>query len=123
MPDDGDCMFTAVGGALGGLVPLGASSGVVAEWTPAALRRLVVDTIRADPVKYNANFLGLTPDKYCNNLLGGMWGGAIELSILSELFSLEIYSVDVKTGKAYQFGEQRNYEQFAVVIYSGIHVS
>ena len=23
MPDDGDCMFTAVGGALGGLVPLG----------------------------------------------------------------------------------------------------
>ncbi|KAI0394469.1 hypothetical protein F5Y17DRAFT_427970 [Xylariaceae sp. FL0594] len=130
MPDDGDCMFTAVGGALGGMAPVngasfssgsGGHSGSVAEWTPAALRSLVANTILADPVKYNANFLGMSPDRYCNNLLGGMWGGAIELSILSELFSLEIYSVDVQTGKVYQFGEQRDYGQFAVVIYSGIH--
>ncbi|KAI1809765.1 hypothetical protein GGS20DRAFT_259139 [Poronia punctata] len=119
MPDDGDCMFTAVGGALGGIAPLGASA--TPEWTPAALRRLVVDTIRRNPIKYDANFLGSTPNLYCARLLDGMWGGAIELSILSELFALEIYSIDVKTGKAYQFGEQKNYEQFVVVIYSGVH--
>ncbi|KAI0458990.1 hypothetical protein F5B21DRAFT_458540 [Xylaria acuta] len=120
MPDDGDCMFTAVGGALGGLTALGAPSGTE-RWTPAALRRIVVDAIRTDPVRFDANFLGAQPDRYCDRLLGGMWGGGIELSILSEIFQVEICSVDVKTGKAYHFGEQEDYDEFCVVIYSGVH--
>ncbi|KAI0803426.1 hypothetical protein GGR55DRAFT_662549 [Xylaria sp. FL0064] len=120
MPDDGDCMFTAVGGALGGLVPLGASPRADG-YTPAALRRLVVDAIHENPVKYDANFLGARPDTYCDRLSSGMWGGGIELSILSEIFRVEICSVDVKTGKAYHFGEQQGYEEFCVVIYSGVH--
>ncbi|KAI0424895.1 hypothetical protein F5Y09DRAFT_124248 [Xylaria sp. FL1042] len=120
MPDDGDCMFTAVGGALGGLVPLGASSRTD-EHTPAALRRLVVGAIRENPVRFDANFLGARPDTYCDRLFSGMWGGGIELSILSEIFRVEICSVDVKTGKAYHFGEQQGFEEFCVVIYSGVH--
>ncbi|RYC62726.1 hypothetical protein CHU98_g3470 [Xylaria longipes] len=120
MPDDGDCMFTAVGGALGGLTALGAPSGTH-QWTPAALRQIVVDVIRSDPVKYDANFLGAQPDRYCDRLLSGMWGGGIELSILSEIFRIEICSIDVKTGKVYPFGEQQDYEEFCVVIYSGVH--
>ncbi|GAP93403.1 putative OTU-like cysteine protease [Rosellinia necatrix] len=120
MPDDGDCMFTAVGGALGGLVPLGASSGAN-EYTPAALRGIVIDAIRDDPLRFDANFLGATPDRYCTRLREGMWGGGIELSILSEVFRVEICSVDVKTSKAYHFGEQEDYDEFCVVIYSGVH--
>ncbi|KAI0542465.1 hypothetical protein GGR58DRAFT_452413 [Xylaria digitata] len=120
MPDDGDCMFTAVGGALGGLVPLGASSSTN-EYTPAALRRLVVNTIRENPFRFDVNFLGARPETYCSRLLNGMWGGGIELSILSEIFRVEICSVDVKTGKAYHFGEQQGYKEFCVVIYSGVH--
>ncbi|RWA07099.1 hypothetical protein EKO27_g7999 [Xylaria grammica] len=120
MPDDGDCMFTAVGGALGGLVPLGASSGTN-DYTPAVLRRIVVSAIRENPFKYDANFLGARPETYCSRLLNGMWGGGIELSILAEIFRVEICSVDVKTGKAYHFGEQQDYEEFCVVIYSGVH--
>ncbi|KAJ8124451.1 hypothetical protein O1611_g9188 [Lasiodiplodia mahajangana] len=50
-----------------------------------------------------------------------MWGGGIELSILSEIFRVEICSVDVQTGKAYHFGEQQDYDEFCVVIYSGVH--
>lgn len=83
----------------------------------------MVDAIRNDPVRFDANFLGAQPDRYCDRLLGGMWGGGIELSILSEIFRVEICSVDVKTGKAYHFGEQQDYEEFCVVIYSGVHVS
>ncbi|KAI0551902.1 hypothetical protein F4679DRAFT_112488 [Xylaria curta] len=120
MPDDGDCMFTAVGGALGGLVAIGASSGTQ-QWTPAALRRIVVDAIRREPVRFDANFLGAKPDRYCDRLLSGMWGGGIELSIMSEIFGIEICSVDVQTGKAYHFGEGQDYEEFCVVIYSGVH--
>ncbi|KAI0857557.1 hypothetical protein F4860DRAFT_489200 [Xylaria cubensis] len=120
MPDDGDCMFTAVGGALGGLVAIGASSDTQ-QWTPAALRRIVVDAIRREPARFDANFLGAQPDRYCDRLLSGMWGGGIELSIMSEIFGIEICSVDVQTGKAYHFGEGQDYEEFCVVIYSGVH--
>ncbi|KAI3328611.1 hypothetical protein F4824DRAFT_403565 [Ustulina deusta] len=120
MPDDGDCMFTAVGGALGGLVPLNASSRGN-EYNPAVLRRIVVDAIRENPFRFDANFLGARPETYCDRLFSGMWGGGIELSILSEIFRVEICSVDVKTGKAYHFGEQQGYEEFCVVIYSGVH--
>ncbi|KAK5625513.1 hypothetical protein RRF57_001229 [Xylaria bambusicola] len=119
MPDDGDCMFTAVGGALGGLVPVGIAHR--AEYTPAILRRIVVDTILENPLRFDDNFLGARPETYCNRLLNGMWGGGIELSILSEIFRVEICSVDVKTSKAYHFGEQEDYAEFCVVVYSGVH--
>ncbi|KAI1175331.1 hypothetical protein F4777DRAFT_337876 [Nemania sp. FL0916] len=119
MPDDGDCMFTAVGGALGGLIPAGSSAPN--EYTPAALRRIVVEIIRNDPTKFDANFLGIPPDRYCSRLLDGMWGGGIELSILSDIFRVEICSVDVQTSKTYHFGEQQDYDEFCVVIYSGVH--
>ncbi|KAI0206025.1 hypothetical protein F4808DRAFT_189205 [Astrocystis sublimbata] len=120
MPDDGDCMFTAVGGALGGLTAVGASSGTE-QWTPAALRRIVVDAIRREPIRFDANFLGAEPNRYCDRISSGMWGGGIELSILSEIFGVEICSVDVKTGKTYHFGEGQEYEEFCVVMYSGVH--
>ncbi|KAI0969083.1 hypothetical protein F4678DRAFT_440895 [Xylaria arbuscula] len=120
MPDDGDCMFSAVCGALGGLVPPGASPGA-GQYTPTALRGIVVKTICENPVRFDANFLGASPQAYCYRLASGMWGGGIELSILSEYFRVEICSVDVKTGKAYHFGEEQNYEEFCVVIYSGVH--
>ncbi|KAI2634543.1 hypothetical protein GGS21DRAFT_107789 [Xylaria nigripes] len=119
MADDGDCMFTAVGGALGGLVPAGASFAT--NYTPGVLRRMVVEAIRNDPIKFGPNFLGAHPNKYCERMLGGMWGGGIELSILSDIFRIEIYSIDVKSGKVYQFGEQQGYKEFCVLIYSGVH--
>ncbi|KAI1826576.1 hypothetical protein F4861DRAFT_66237 [Xylaria intraflava] len=119
MPDDGDCMFTAVAGALGGLAPAG---GVpAANYTPGVLRHIVVSTILGNPIAFNADFLGANPNRYCERIRDGMWGGGIELSILSEAFRIEIHSIDVKTGKSYQFGEQRGYEEFCVLIYSGVH--
>ncbi|KAJ3560330.1 hypothetical protein NPX13_g9340 [Xylaria arbuscula] len=101
MPDDGDYPMSV--------------------YTPATLRRMAVDVIRENPFRFDENFLGARPEKYCDRLLSGMWGGGIELSILSEIFRIEICSVDVKTGTAYHFGEQQGYEEFCVVVYSGVH--
>ncbi|KAI0150658.1 hypothetical protein GGR57DRAFT_472287 [Xylariaceae sp. FL1272] len=118
MPDDGDCMFTAVSGALQGLLHPGGS----ADYTPATLRRIVTDHIRAHPVDFNAITLEKNPDAYCENMLRpGVWGGAIELGILAEVFRLEICTIDIANGNQYTFGEQKNYDQFCIIAYSGIH--
>ena len=67
---------------------------------------MVDDFIRDNPSTSDETFPGPRPERYCDRLLNGMWGGGIELSILSEIFKVEICSVDVKTGTAYRFGEQ-----------------
>ncbi|KAI1262021.1 hypothetical protein F5Y18DRAFT_439904 [Xylariaceae sp. FL1019] len=118
MPDDGDCLFTAVSGALHGLLHPGGS----AAYTPATLRRIATDHIRANPVDFNATTLEKSPEAYCQNMLRpGVWGGAIELGILAEVFRLEICTIDIANGHQYTFGEQKNYEQFCIIAYSGIH--
>ncbi|KAI1412674.1 OTU-domain-containing protein [Hypoxylon sp. FL1857] len=117
MPDDNSCLFTAVGGALRGLRP-----GADENFQAPALRRLVVDHILANPEKYNAAVLEKSPETYCANMLKpDVWGGNIELSILSEVFAIEICVVDVKTGNVYNIGEGNNYEMRCVVVYSSVH--
>ncbi|KAI1454645.1 OTU-domain-containing protein [Annulohypoxylon moriforme] len=117
MPDDNSCLFTAVGGALRGI-----RSGSDEFFNAEALRRIVVDHIRANPEKYNAVILGKNPEAYCRNMLRpDVWGGDIELSIISEVFQLEISVVDVKTGIVYRIGQGNNYEMRCVLVYSNIH--
>ncbi|KAI0106315.1 OTU-domain-containing protein [Hypoxylon sp. NC0597] len=117
MPDDNSCLFTAVGGALRGL-----RSGADENFDAPSLRRLVVDHIRANTDKYNAVILGQSPEAYCNNMLmPDVWGGEIELSIISEVFKIEICVADVKTGTVYSVGEGNCYEMRCVIVYSSIH--
>ncbi|KAI1207758.1 OTU-domain-containing protein [Annulohypoxylon truncatum] len=117
MPDDNSCLFTAVGGALRGY-----GSDPDKFFDAVALRRIVVDHIRANPEKYNAVILGKSPEAYCNNMLRpDVWGGDIELSIMSEVFQLEISVVDVKTGNVYRIGQGNDYEMRCVIVYSNIH--
>ncbi|KAI1803557.1 OTU-domain-containing protein [Daldinia bambusicola] len=117
MPDDNSCLFTAVGGALRGL-----RSDPSEIFTPDALRRLVVDHIRAHPEKYSAVILGKSPDAYCAGMLRpDTWGGEIELAIVSEIFHLEIDVIDVKTGTVYRVGEGNGYPLRCVLVYSNVH--
>ncbi|KAI1136325.1 OTU-domain-containing protein [Hypoxylon sp. FL0543] len=117
MPDDNSCLFTAVGGALRGL-----RSGADENLDAPSLRRMVVNHIRNHPEKYNAVILGKSPDAYCRNMLDpDVWGGEIELAILSEVFAIEICVADVKTGTVYFIGAGNGYEMRCVLIYSNIH--
>ncbi|KAI0382608.1 OTU-domain-containing protein [Hypomontagnella monticulosa] len=118
MPDDNSCLFTAVGGALRGL-----RSGADEYYSADSLRRIVVDHIQANPERYTKVVLDNKPPQvYCRNMLQpDTWGGAIELDIISEVFEIEISSVDVKTGRVYTHGEGNGYEMRCVLVYSNIH--
>jgi hypothetical protein len=80
-------MFTAFGGALSLDDP---SSG---------LRQQVADYILEHPEKYNHVVLGDDPQRYITRIKqSDTWGGYIELAILSDVYDIEICSIDVKVG-------------------------
>ncbi|KAL2268095.1 hypothetical protein VTJ83DRAFT_2941 [Remersonia thermophila] len=108
MPDDNSCMFTAFGGAIG------------LENPSRKLRDQVADYILSHPDQYNAAILGEPPLRYTNRMRQmDTWGGAIELSILSDIYNLEISSIDVKTLRIDRFGENKTNR--VIIVYSGIH--
>ncbi|KAJ3341594.1 ubiquitin-specific protease otu1 [Gonapodya sp. JEL0774] len=108
--DDNSCLFRSVA-----YVTQNDASG------HAKLRKVVADAILRQPDTYSSAVLGRDPSDYCRWIQEpNSWGGAVELSILSEHFRVEIASVDVATGRADRFGEGR-WSQRVVVIYSGIH--
>lgn len=108
MPDDNSCMFTAFG-------------GVLQRADPApALRREVAAYILAHPTKYTTVVLEMEPARYAATIQDPQrWGGAIELSILSDIYDLEICSVDVKTQRVDRYGEGK--PSRCLLLYSGIH--
>ncbi|TDZ19709.1 Ubiquitin thioesterase OTU1 [Colletotrichum sidae] len=109
MPDDNSCLFTAFGGALPGK-----------QMEAKELRRMIADYIRKHPEDYSEAVLGMPVDKYCRTMQDpDRWGGAIELSIFSDLFDLEILAFDVKSQTPLKFGE--NKAARCILVYSGIH--
>ncbi|KAH6668674.1 OTU-like cysteine protease [Plectosphaerella plurivora] len=108
MPDDNSCLFTAFGGAL------------PEQPTAPKLRQLVAEYILEHPDTYSEAVLGDSPHSYARNIQGkDRWGGAIELSIFSDIYDVQIVAIDVKEQKAYNFGE--NKENRCILMYSGIH--
>ncbi|KAH8653314.1 hypothetical protein BX600DRAFT_440400 [Xylariales sp. PMI_506] len=115
MPDDNSCMFTAVAGAL-----RGTNSGLDGS-SPEKLRQIVTDHILANPETYNKVVLEKSPVDYCANmLLPDVWGGAIELGIISEVFEIEICVVNVKAGSIIKYGEGKHNLR-CVLVWSNIH--
>ncbi|TKY87541.1 hypothetical protein EX895_003555 [Sporisorium graminicola] len=113
VPDDNSCLFNAVGY----LFSQRLGSDICQN-----LRQTVASTIRSDPDSYPDIVLGQPRDAYVSKILSPTtWGGAIELSILSHHFGVEIDSIDVATGTVHRFGEDMAYENRAIVVYSGIH--
>lgn len=93
MPDDNSCLFTAVSGAL-----RGTNSGLDGS-SPDKLRHIVTDHILAHPDVYTKVVLEKEPRDYCAQMLRpDVWGGAIELGIISEVFGIEVCVVNVKVG-------------------------
>ena len=101
------------------------------------LRDKVADYILAHPAQYTAAILGEDPRRYTTKMRQmDTWGGAIELSILSDIYDLQICSVDVQVSLSHtalssrahltpqtlridRFGE--NKENRVIILYSGIH--
>lgn len=108
MPDDNSCMFTAFG-------------GVLQRADPApTLRREVAEYILAHPEKFDKVVLEMDPQRYARTIqTPDRWGGAIELSILSDIYDIEICSVDVKSQRVDRYGESKPTR--CLLLYSGIH--
>lgn len=113
VPDDNSCLFNSVGY----LFSQRLGSDVCRN-----LRQTVASAIRSDPDSYPDIVLGQPREAYISKILSPTtWGGAIELSILSAHFQVEIDSIDVATGTVHRFGEDMAYENRGLVVYSGIH--
>ncbi|KAL2816337.1 hypothetical protein BJX63DRAFT_145250 [Aspergillus granulosus] len=109
MPDDNSCLFRAVSTALLG-----------GEDAMTELRSIVAEEIQRNPTEYPKVVLEKDPDDYCRWIKNeNSWGGAIELSILSKHFGVEIWTIDVQSLAPVRFNEGPS--QRCVLVYSGIH--
>lgn len=108
MPSDNSCLFTAFGGALPQQV------------LPSKLRQMMSDYIQEHVDVYSEAILGVPPDKYCRSIVDpDRWGGGIELSILSSIFDIKIWTFDVETQNPISFGEGKRDQ--CILVYSGVH--
>lgn len=83
---------------------------------------VVAEYILARPREYTTAVLGQSPTEYARWIrLKDTWGGAIELSIFSMIYGVEIASFDVKTERMDLFGEGKNYTSRIYLQYTGIH--
>ncbi|KAL4983053.1 hypothetical protein BDW68DRAFT_42368 [Aspergillus falconensis] len=109
MPDDNSCLFRAISTAL-----------LPGEDTMVELRSTVAETIQSNPDEYSSAVLEQPPDDYCRWIKNETsWGGAIEMSILSKHFDVEICSIDLGNLRVDHFNEGQSRRCF--LVYSGIH--
>ncbi|XP_013783131.1 ubiquitin thioesterase OTU1-like [Limulus polyphemus] len=114
VPANNSCLFTSVYFAISG--------GVYDTKVGDMLRKVIADTVSADKETYCEAFLGKSNKDYCKWILNNnSWGGAIELSILSKYYKVEIVAVDTQNVRLNRFGEDAKYENRIFLIYDGIH--
>lgn len=111
VPDDNSCLFSSIGYCVG--------QGRMAA---ADMRSLVAQAVIADPISWNEAILGKDPAEYAAWILdSSKWGGAIELTILSQQLAVEISAFDVQTQRVDTYGEGNGYGKRILVIYDGLH--
>jgi len=109
---DNECLFNAVGYCLEGR----------SRKKGSMLRKIISDTVKNDTETYSEAFLGQSNIEYSKWIfLKDSWGGAIELSILSNYYVTEIATFDIQTENMYVYGETKNYKQRIFLLYDGIH--
>ncbi|KAJ4798649.1 Ubiquitin thioesterase OTU1 [Rhynchospora pubera] len=111
IPSDNSCLFNAV--------------GYVMEHNKhkaPELRQVIAAAVASDPTKYNEAFLGKGNEEYCSWIMDPeKWGGAIELSILSEYYGREIATYDIQTTRCDLYGQEKKYNERVMLIYDGLH--
>ncbi|XP_031832087.1 yod1 deubiquitinase [Nomia melanderi] len=113
VPADNSCLFTSVGYVLNGKVDPSCAS---------FMREIIANAVAADPEEYSEAFLGRPNHEYCEWILKPTsWGGAIELSILSHFYGLEIAVIDSINAIINRFGEDQHHAQRVFLIFDGIH--
>ena len=115
VPANNSCLFTSID------LLMEQRSDVNLE-SAKPMRELIAMIVHSDGDTYNSAVLGKSNKEYCKWIKSkDSWGGAIEISILSKYYNMEIDVVDTQSGRIDRFGEDQNYTQRILVIYDGIH--
>lgn len=86
------------------------------------MREIIAKEVENDKDTYNEAILGKPNYEYCLWIQQPeTWGGAIEVSILSRFFGIEIDVVDIGNAIINRFGEDKNYGMRAFLLFDGIH--
>ena len=114
VPANNSCLFTSVHFVTeGGRLDLGAAPG---------MRQIIASVVASDQDVYSEAMLGKSNADYCAWISNDeTWGGAIEISILSKYFAVEIDVVDTQYVRVDRFGEDKGYSNRVLLIYDGIH--
>ncbi|XP_031745230.1 OVARIAN TUMOR DOMAIN-containing deubiquitinating enzyme 2 isoform X1 [Cucumis sativus] len=126
IPSDNSCLFNAVG-YTSNYLPT--HSFVKIRYVmdhdklkATELRQVIAATVASDPTRYSEAFLGKPNEEYCSWILDSeKWGGAIELSILSEYYGREIAAYDIQTARCDLYGQEKRYSERVLLIYDGLH--
>lgn len=114
VPANNSCLFTSINCCM--------NDGRLDTEVAPLMREIIVGAVSHQPALYNEVFLGKPNAEYCQWILKGeSWGGAIEISILSQYYSVEIDVVDTQSGRIDRFGEDVNYPTRIFLLYDGIH--
>lgn len=98
------------------------TSGKVDTSISPYLRHIIAEAVSGDPLSYCDAFLGKPNKEYCEWIQKpNSWGGAIELSVLSVFYGIEIVVVNVLNSVVNRFGEDKNYGQRVFLLFDGIH--
>uniref|UniRef100_A0A1B6CSE9 Ubiquitin thioesterase OTU n=1 Tax=Clastoptera arizonana TaxID=38151 RepID=A0A1B6CSE9_9HEMI len=113
VPADNSCLFTSIGFVMGGKVDVTSGS---------FMRQIIAEAVSNDTETYSEAILGKPNKDYCDWILKTeSWGGAIELSILSTFYGMEIAVVDTINAIINRFGEDKSYFHRVFLIFDGIH--
>lgn len=113
VPSDNSCLFTSIGYVLNGKVDTDCHT---------MMRQIIAQHVANDKESYNEAMLGKTNKDYCAWIQKPeTWGGAIEVSILSNFYGIEIAVVDITNGIINRFGEDKSFGMRVFLLFDGIH--
>lgn len=113
VPADNSCLFTSIRFVLNGKIDNEGSE---------MMRHIIAQVVSADPQEFNDAVLGKSNSEYCTWIQKpDSWGGAIEVSILSNYYGIEIDVVDIQNAIINRFGEDKNYGLRVFLLFDGIH--
>jgi len=112
MPGDNSCLFHSCSYVLEGK----------SKTKARELRELCAQIVLDNPKVYNTAFLGMNNHNYVQSIMDPQsWGGAIELSILSNHYKTEVVAFDIQTCREDHYGEDKSYSTRVLLLYTGNH--
>jgi ubiquitin thioesterase OTU1 len=90
------------------------------ETSSLKFRQIIIDYLMDN--KFDSSLLDKPKEEYIEYIADPKnWGGAIEIYIFSDIYNIEIVSIDVKTNRTDIYGEHKKYPKRIFLLYNGIH--